>query len=211
MNTHTLEEMPAGFNDEQSPYFVPVELREEYVKTSVLGEMARVSRQTSLLADRDAEEEAARRLGDAAYTTDRTGSQLKTDELLKLTDKLFSEYSETRHYSLEALARHQVRQDAAWRALESRRKYAESAARLVEDYRCPICAVSDMAAGRRIQSRIIATGLLKSGSLLEREPEHITSCLPCWSVAQQIYVERSSAFRVEGKTTRRDLIERSMN
>jgi hypothetical protein len=210
MTTYKLEKMPAGYNDEESRYFIPEELRDEYSKNSGQNNFDKVNRQTKILIYDEAEGNAARRLGENAYTLDRDGLKMPTQQLEELAEKLFDEFSETKHFEMVGLAQHQVRlSDAGSRVKQSQRR-AEVEAQNFARFLCPVCNVSDPVLGMGVTRRVVATGERASSSIFDMQPQLILSCVPCWAVAQQIYVESMASLRFEGKLTRRNLVERAL-
>lgn len=192
--------LPEGFNDETNAFYIPVELREIYSQTEEPSPTKALEKANALL-----KLEAAKYAAENASYIERkpTAYGREPERVVSVEDGaskynvFIAENTARIHLHFLPLAIHQMKMSAAITLHKHKLIDDARTKQYAQAHLCPCCNVSDVKNGGEIATRLLANGEPYRGNT----EDVITSCLPCWAVAHEIYTKHMANIKV-GKLTR---------
>jgi hypothetical protein len=191
--------LPEGYDDAESPLYVPEPLREFYAATP-----SPASSPVSARMDEFALQQASAE-GKAKYERKDERGDVKTDypqmesyrgELRKRADAI----KEADYDNLRALAVHRLRLESAAITMQAHDRRAEDRARMIADQTCPRCHQFDIAINGLVDTRDLFD---EQGHRAHRP---FRSCFACYSVKRAQMLTRWSVNRLPDGRTRGEAV-----
>lgn len=192
MNT-TINELPNGYDDLQSDFYIPPAARKFYIEVKQSSILDHLAMHTSRVIEREALNRANKQVSDGKITN---------VSLEEITESIASSIEQTEYLIFATIAQHELKLQSALKMADSQEKWIIKNNERIESFRCPICQQSDEVNGGAIIDRSLITGQAKSNEKYGKPVTSIRSCLKCWSVANHQYVQQIAAEVVDGNKTR---------